>query len=39
MDFGNPKKLQLLTIWILFRVLKRLEEEGGGGDGKSLQTL
>ena len=38
MDFGNPKKLQLLTICILFRVLKRLEEEGGGG-GKSLQTL
>ena len=29
MDFGNPKKLQLLTICILFRVLKRLEEEGG----------
>ena len=40
MDFGNPKKLQLLTICILFRVLKRLEEErGGGGVGKSLQTL
>ena len=31
MDFGNPKKLRLLTICILFRVLKRLEEEGGGG--------
>ena len=31
MDFGNPKKLQLLTICILFRVLKRLEEERGGG--------
>ena len=30
MDFGNPKKLRLLTICILFRVLKRLEEEGGG---------
>ena len=30
MDFGNPKKLKLLTICILFRVLKRLEEEGGG---------
>ena len=31
MDFGNPKKLRLLTICILFRDLKRLEEEGGGG--------
>ena len=31
MDFGNPKKLRILTICILFRVLKRLEEEGGGG--------
>ena len=32
MDFGNPKKLKFLTICILFRVLKRLEnEEGGGG--------
>ena len=30
MDFGNPKMLRLLTICILFRVLKRLEEEGGG---------
>ena len=30
MDFGNPEKLRLLTICILFRVLKRLEEEGGG---------
>ena len=30
MDFGNPKKLRILTICILFRVLKRLEEEGGG---------
>ena len=38
MDFGNPKKLRILTICILFRVLKRLEEEGGGGY-KSLQTL
>ena len=38
MDFGNPKKLRLLTICILVRVLKRLEEEGGVG-GKSLQTL
>ena len=37
MDFGNPKKLRFLTICILFRVLKRLEEEGGGS--KSLQTL
>ena len=31
MDFGNPKKLRILTICILFRVLKRLEEERGGG--------
>ena len=31
MDFGNPKKLRFLTICILFRVLKRLEEEGGRG--------
>ena len=31
MDLGNPKKLRFLTIYILFRVLKRLEEEGGGG--------
>ena len=31
MDFGNPKKMRFLTICILFRVLKRLEEEGGGG--------
>ena len=38
MDFGYPKKLRFLTICILFRVLKRLEEEGRGG-GKSLQTL
>ena len=38
MDFGNPKKLRLLTICILFRVLKRLEEEERGGS-KSLQTL
>ena len=30
MDFGNPKKMRFLTICILFRVLKRLEEEGGG---------
>ena len=30
LDFGNPKKLRFLTICILFRVLKRLEEEGGG---------
>ena len=37
MDFGNPKKLRILTICILFRVLKRLEEEGGGY--KLLQTL
>ena len=38
MDFGNPKKLRILTICIFFWVLKRLEEEGGGG-GISLQTL
>ena len=38
MDFGNPKELRFLTICILFRFLKRLEEEGGTG-GKSLQTL
>ena len=31
MDFGNPKKLRLLTICFLVRVLKSLEEEGGGG--------
>ena len=31
MDFGNPKKLTFFTICILFRVLKRLEEEEGGG--------
>ena len=31
MDFGYPKKLRFLTICILFWVLKRLEEEGGGG--------
>ena len=31
MDFGNPKKLKSLTICILFRVLKRLEEKGWGG--------
>ena len=31
MDFGNTKKLRFLTICILFRVLKRLEEEEGGG--------
>ena len=39
MDLGNPKKLRFLTICILFRVLKRLEEEKGGGGYKSLQTL
>ena len=33
MDFGNPKKLRILTICVLFRVLKRLEEEEGGGGG------
>ena len=38
MDFGNPKKLRILTICILFWVLKRLEEEEGG-IGISLQTL
>ena len=31
LDFGNPKKLRILTICVLFRVLKRLEEEEGGG--------
>ena len=31
MDFGNPKKLRFLTICVLFRVLKRLEEEEGVG--------
>ena len=31
MEFGNPKKLRFLTICLLFRVLKRLEEEGGEG--------
>ena len=31
MNFGNPKKLRFVTISILFRVLKRLEEEGGEG--------
>ena len=29
MDFGNPTKLSFLTVCILFRVLKRLEEEEG----------
>ena len=31
MDFGNPKKLRFLTICVLFRVERRLEEEEGGG--------
>ena len=32
MDFGNPKELKIfLTICVLFRVLKRLEEEEEGG--------
>ena len=31
MDFGKPKKLKILTICVLFQVLKRLEEEEGGG--------
>ena len=31
MDFGNPKQLRFLTICVLFRVLKRLEEKKGGG--------
>ena len=32
MDFGNPKKLRFVTIFASYcRVLKRLEEEGGGG--------
>ena len=38
MDFGNPKKMRLLTICILFWVLKRLEEEGGGGGGWQIVT-
>ena len=38
MDFGNPKKLRILTICILFRVLKRLEEEEGGGGGLQIVT-
>ena len=38
MDFGNPKKLRLLTICILFRVLKRFEEEEGGGGGLHIVT-
>ena len=33
MDFGNPKKIRILTICVLFRVLKRLEKEEGGGGG------
>ena len=34
MDFGNPKDLRFfLTICVLFRVLKRLEEVEGGGGG------
>ena len=33
MVFVNPKKLRFLTICILFRVLKRLEEEEVGGGG------
>ena len=38
MDFGNPKKLRLLTICLLFRVLKRLEVEEGGGGGLHIVT-
>ena len=38
MDFGNPKKLRILTICVLFRVLKRLEEEEGGGGGLHIVT-
>ena len=38
MDFGNPKKLKILTICVLFRVLKRLEEEEGGGGGWHMVT-
>ena len=30
MDFVHPKKLRFLTICILFQVLKRLEDLGGG---------
>ena len=36
MDFGNPKKLRFLSNCILFRVLKRLEEEWGGGGWQSV---
>ena len=38
MDFGNPKKLRILTICVLFRVLKRLEKEEGGGGGWHIVT-
>ena len=35
MDFGNPKELRFfLSICVLFRVLKRLEEEEGGGGNR-----
>ena len=38
MDFGNPKKLRFVTICILFRVLKRLEDKVGGGGGWQMVT-
>ena len=38
MDFGNPKKMRILTICLFFRVLKRLEEEEGGGGGWHIVT-
>ena len=31
MDFDNPSKLRFFTNCVLFWVLKRLDEEGGGG--------
>ena len=38
MDFGNLKQLRFLTICVLFRVLKRLEEKEGGGGGWHIVT-
>ena len=38
MDFGNLKNLRFLTICVLFRVLKRLEKEEGGGGGWHIVT-
>ena len=39
MDFGNPKKLRFLTICVLFRDLRRLEEEEGEGGGANRYRL